>query len=80
MKRIVIVGLVLAAGLGLSACGSHPATQSYIDGWDSKAQFNTYGTSANCEDIYLGSSDIHSEFIAGCEDAGDSRQTYAQSH
>lgn len=90
MKRIAAIGLVLAAGLGLSACGSHPITQSYIDGWDAKAQANAGDATgvavypdSSCSDVFDGlsnGSDIRSDFEAGCQDAGSTTQDYNSSH
>lgn len=94
MKRLVTSGLVLAAGLGFSACGSSshtttdttPHTQSYKDGWN-MAVLTNHGDMryyvGHCNHIYdLDSlpSDLRSEFIAGCKDAGKTLKTYNSTH
>jgi len=94
MKKIILAGLLLTSGLGLSACGT--PSKSYIDGWNARVDQNNgdagvYGY--GCEYIYHSGynnvngdpyggfpNDIHSDFISGCKAAGYSTQTWGQSH
>ena len=91
MKRIAAIGLVLTAGLGLSACGSSSSpTASYLDGWNETAALNGHpygwyldgtaifpGLSCNAIYDYLANGyDLRSEFISGCEAAGKTTQSY----
>jgi len=87
MKRLAAIGLVLAAGLGLSACGSHPATKSYIDGWNAQVLINTEQTIwTTCNEAYKADdlpygNDLWSDFKAGCDAAGVlATQTYQATH
>jgi len=83
VKRLAAIGLVLAAGLGLSACGSHPATKSYIDGWNAQVDINTRNIPWTCSVEYESyySNDFWSDFKAGCDAAGfDATQTYQATH
>jgi hypothetical protein len=86
MRRLTAVFIVLVSGFGLSACGSTTHTQSYKDGWNMRAFTNTVqllyvlNDCSKIYEYYAYARDLRSDFIAGCQDAGKTNDTYNERH